>query len=147
MSKTVSIISALLCTIIWGTTFIAQETGMEKIGPYTFNAVRFFVGFLALIPFYLILEKSSTIKIISNDKMERAIYSGVFNDEIAQRFFRCIIQLSNVGLKELYLNLSLSKSKINMVRDVISSGDEITGTTFIKDFYTSSYSNGQLIRQ
>ena len=52
-----------------------------------------------------------------------------------------------VGLKELYLNLSLSKSKINMVRDVISSGDEITGTTFIKDFYTSSYSNGQLIRQ
>ena len=52
-----------------------------------------------------------------------------------------------VGLRELYLNLSLSKSKINMVRDVISSGDEITGTTFIKDFYTSSYSNGQLIRQ
>ena len=52
-----------------------------------------------------------------------------------------------VGLKELYLNLSISKSKINMVRDVISSGDEITGTTFIKDFYTSSYSNGQLIRQ
>jgi hypothetical protein len=34
-----------------------------------------------------------------------------------------------------------------MVRDVISSGDEITGTTFIKDFYASSYSNGQLIRQ
>jgi hypothetical protein len=52
-----------------------------------------------------------------------------------------------VGLRELYLNLSLSKSKINMVRDVISSGDEITGTTFIKDFYTSSYSNGQLIRE
>ena len=35
MSKPVSIISALLCTFIWGTTFIAQETGMEKIGPYT----------------------------------------------------------------------------------------------------------------
>ena len=54
MSKPVSIISALLCTFIWGTTFIAQETGMEKIGPYTFNAVRFFVGFIALIPLYLI---------------------------------------------------------------------------------------------
>jgi hypothetical protein len=52
-----------------------------------------------------------------------------------------------VGLRELYINLSLSKSKINMVRDVISSGDEVTGTTFIKDFYTSSYSNGQLKRQ
>ena len=52
-----------------------------------------------------------------------------------------------VGLKELYLDFSLSKSKINMVRDVISSGDEISGTTFIKDFYTSSYLNGQLIRE
>ena len=52
-----------------------------------------------------------------------------------------------VGLRELYLNFSVSKSKINMVRDVISSGDEITGTTFIKDFYTSSYLNGQLIRK
>ena len=50
-----------------------------------------------------------------------------------------------VGLKELYLNFSLSKSTINMVRDVISSGDEITGTSFIKDFYTSSYLNGKLI--
>ena len=52
-----------------------------------------------------------------------------------------------VGLRELYLDFSLSESKINMLRDVISSGDEITGTTFIKDFYTSSYLNGQLIRE
>tara|TARA_B100001250_G_scaffold97082_1_gene81310 strand:+ start:2128 stop:4074 length:1947 start_codon:yes stop_codon:yes gene_type:complete len=52
-----------------------------------------------------------------------------------------------VGLRELYLDFNVSKSKINMVRDVISSGDEITGTTFIKDFYTSSYLNGQLIRE
>tara|TARA_B100000902_G_scaffold399601_1_gene471273 strand:+ start:34 stop:2001 length:1968 start_codon:yes stop_codon:yes gene_type:complete len=51
-----------------------------------------------------------------------------------------------VGLRELYLNFSVEKSKINIVRDVISSGDEITGTTFVKDFYTSSYLNGQLIR-
>jgi len=52
-----------------------------------------------------------------------------------------------IGLRELYLDFSVSKSKINIVRDVISSGDEITGTTFIKDFYTSSYLNGQLIRE
>ncbi len=51
-----------------------------------------------------------------------------------------------IGLRELYIDFSLSKSKINMVRDVISSGDEITGTAFIRDFYTSSYLNGQLIR-
>ena len=56
MSKTVSLFSALLCTFIWGTTFIAQDTGMDDIGPFTFNAVRFFVGFLAIVPFTFIFE-------------------------------------------------------------------------------------------
>ena len=57
MSKSVSLLSALLCTFIWGTTFIAQDTGMDDIGPFTFNAVRFFVGFLAILPFALFFEK------------------------------------------------------------------------------------------
>ena len=57
MSKTVSLLSALLCTFIWGTTFIAQDTGMDDIGPFTFNAVRFFVGFLAIIPLVFLFEK------------------------------------------------------------------------------------------
>ena len=56
MSKTVSLISALLCTFIWGTTFIAQDTGMDNIGPFTFNAVRFFVGFLAIVPLAFLFE-------------------------------------------------------------------------------------------
>ena len=51
-----------------------------------------------------------------------------------------------VGLRDLYLNFSIEKSTINMVRDVIASGDEISGTAFVKDYYTSSYSNGNLIR-
>ena len=56
MSKTTSLFSALLCTFIWGTTFIAQDTGMDNIGPFTFNAVRFFVGFLAIIPLAILFE-------------------------------------------------------------------------------------------
>tara|TARA_B100000902_G_scaffold364594_1_gene384696 strand:+ start:3241 stop:4140 length:900 start_codon:yes stop_codon:yes gene_type:complete len=56
MSKSISLLSALLCTFIWGTTFIAQDTGMDDIGPFTFNAVRFFVGFLAIIPLVFIFE-------------------------------------------------------------------------------------------
>ena len=56
MSKSVSLFSALLCTFIWGTTFIAQDTGMDDIGPFTFNAVRFFVGFLAILPLALLFE-------------------------------------------------------------------------------------------
>ncbi len=56
MSKTVSLLSALLCTFIWGTTFIAQDTGMDDIGPFTFNAVRFFVGFVAIVPLAILFE-------------------------------------------------------------------------------------------
>ncbi len=56
MSKSISLLSALLCTFIWGTTFIAQDTGMDNIGPFTFNAVRFFVGFLAIVPLACFFE-------------------------------------------------------------------------------------------
>jgi len=52
-----------------------------------------------------------------------------------------------VGLKDLYLSFSISESTINMVRDVIASGDEISGVKFTKDFYTSSYSNGKITRE
>ena len=51
-----------------------------------------------------------------------------------------------LGLKDLYLSFDVSKSTINMVRDVIASGDEITGNVFTRDYYTSSYSNGNLAR-
>src|SRR5210317_948062 len=52
-----------------------------------------------------------------------------------------------IGLRDLYVTLNISKSTINMVRDVIASGDEISGTRFVNSFYTSSYSNGNFIRK
>jgi len=56
MKKTISFICLIICTVIWGTTFVAQDSGMDYIGPFTFNSVRFFVGFLAVLPFFLIFE-------------------------------------------------------------------------------------------
>ena len=68
MTKTISLLSALLCTFIWGTTFIAQDTGMDDIGPFTFNAVRFFVAFLAVAPLALIFEQKNFSKSIHKNK-------------------------------------------------------------------------------
>ena len=51
-----------------------------------------------------------------------------------------------IGLKELYLDFSISQSQINMIKDVISSGEEVSGSEFSKNYYTSSYLNGNLIR-
>ncbi len=49
-----------------------------------------------------------------------------------------------IGLKDIYLSLDLSNSEINIVRDTISSGQQISGIGYQ---VTSSYSNGSLIRQ
>ncbi len=68
MSKAVSLFSAFLCTFIWGTTFIAQDTGMDDIGPFTFNAVRFFVGFLAIIPIAYLFEAKKIKSEFRSDK-------------------------------------------------------------------------------
>jgi len=53
--------------------------------------------------------------------------------------------LSNdiIGLKDLYVSFAVSDSKINMVRDTISSGEQISGVGFS---VTPSYSNTRLTR-
>ena len=48
-----------------------------------------------------------------------------------------------IGLKDLYVSFDVSSSKINMVRDTISSGEQISGVGFP---VTSSYGNGKLTR-
>ena len=52
-----------------------------------------------------------------------------------------------VGLKDLYLSFDVSKSTINTIKDVIASGEDVSGVVFTRDYYTSSYSNGDLERK
>ena len=61
MTKSLSIVCALVTTFIWGTAFIAQDTGMDNIGPLTFNAARIIVGFISILTFAVNFER----KIIS----------------------------------------------------------------------------------
>ena len=68
MSKSISLICALITTFIWGTAFIAQDTGMDNFGPLTFNAARFFVGFVTVLPIALLVERGKIIENINLDK-------------------------------------------------------------------------------
>ena len=52
-----------------------------------------------------------------------------------------------VGLKDLYLSFDVSNTTINMNKDVIASGEDVSGIVFTRDYYTSSYSNGDLERK
>lgn len=47
----------LLTAIIWGFAFVAQSVGMDYVGPFTFNCIRFFIGGLVLIPCIAALKK------------------------------------------------------------------------------------------
>ena len=51
-----SLICAIVTSVLWGSAFVAQDMGMDFIGPHTFNVGRFLVGFLTLLPFFLLLE-------------------------------------------------------------------------------------------
>ena len=89
MKKVISFICLIVCTLIWGTTFIAQDTGMDNIGPFTFNSVRFFVGFLAVLPFVFLFEKQKTkvqIRGNRNQFLKLILPVGVF------LFLGCIFQ-------------------------------------------------------
>ena len=66
--KTLSLICAVSCSFLWGTAFIAQDTGMDNIGPLTFNAARFFVGFVTVLPIALLVERGKIIENINLDK-------------------------------------------------------------------------------
>ena len=52
-----------------------------------------------------------------------------------------------VGLKDLYLSFDVANTTINMNKDVIASGEDVSGIVFTRDYYTSSYSNGDLERK
>jgi drug/metabolite transporter (DMT)-like permease len=41
----------LLTAVIWGFAFVAQRVGMDHVGPFTFNGIRFALGGLSLLPF------------------------------------------------------------------------------------------------
>ena len=51
-----------LTALIWGMGFVAQRAGMEFIGPFTFNAVRSFLGALSLVPLILWVKYSKADK-------------------------------------------------------------------------------------
>lgn len=43
----------LTATLIWGTSLVAQSLGNAYVGPFTFNAARFFIGAFILLPVIL----------------------------------------------------------------------------------------------
>lgn len=48
--KTKANLMLMLTAFIWGFAFVAQRVGMDYVGPYTFNGIRFALGAVSLLP-------------------------------------------------------------------------------------------------
>lgn len=62
----------LLATIIWGSTFVAQSVGVEKIGPLTFLAIRGYLAVIALLPVVWFRHKGHFAATIKDPKLWKA---------------------------------------------------------------------------
>ena len=49
----------LVSTVIWGSAFVSQSVAMAHIGPFSFQAIRCFLGFLIMLPIIYILDKAT----------------------------------------------------------------------------------------
>ena len=56
-----SVLILLITAIIWGVAFIAQSVGMDYIGPFSFNSIRYIIGGIVLIPVVLIRRKTCNV--------------------------------------------------------------------------------------
>lgn len=61
----------LLAAVIWGFAFVAQKVGVQYIGSFTLNGVRFALGCISLLPLIIYFNKKTKGKIeLNNSKPE-----------------------------------------------------------------------------
>lgn len=67
----------LLAAIIWGFAFVAQRIGMDYVGPFTYNGVRFALGTVILLPFlFARASKKEPLLKVSHPADRRKILTG-----------------------------------------------------------------------
>lgn len=68
-----------LAAFIWGIAFVAQSTGGDAVGPYTFNCIRSFIGGLVLLPVIRLLDylQLTSRKPTSREDWRRLLTGGI----------------------------------------------------------------------
>lgn len=74
----------LTTSAIWGITFVAQRVGMDYVGPFTFNGVRFLIAAIVLIPVIHFLERPSDRGLQGNGKKKPAAEKAGAGEEKAE---------------------------------------------------------------
>ncbi|MCL2067971.1 MAG: DMT family transporter [Treponema sp.] len=103
----------LLTACIWGFGFVAQRSGMEYVGPFAFNGIRFILGSLSLLPFILIRRKRSANSHVKPAPLRRLLLPSlaagccIFIAVILQQFGLLFTTAGNAGfITGLYVVLT-----------------------------------------
>ncbi len=65
----------LIGAAIWGSAFVAQDVGMNYVGPYAFNAMRYLVGALSLLPVIFVSDRIAARKNPGRDQTQLRTYN------------------------------------------------------------------------
>ena len=79
----------LLTAVIWGVAFVAQRVGMDYVGGFTFNAVRFLLGALVLTPVLLVLKRLSPDLPLS-EETKKAHRKNLIHGSLLCGIFLCL---------------------------------------------------------
>ncbi len=71
MSRNLAHLLMLAAALIWGTTFVAQTTGMDTIGPLSFTSARYAIGALAILP--LAVSEARAVSLFAALKKDRKL--------------------------------------------------------------------------
>ncbi|MBW2441733.1 MAG: DMT family transporter [Deltaproteobacteria bacterium] len=69
----------LITAAIWGFAFVAQRVGMDYVGPFTFNAARFILGSLSLLPLLFISrdQRASAENMMPRPGWKPVVFGGL----------------------------------------------------------------------
>ena len=98
-TKVLGGISLTIATLIWGTSLVAQSMGTNQVGPFTFNAARFLIGTIVLLPFVIFINyhknKQQASIISQKEKNKKTIQGGMICGLIV--FFTAFLQQTGIA--------------------------------------------------
>ena len=103
----------LTTAVIWGLAFAAQRVGMDYIGPFTYNGVRFLIGALSIIPLILFFRRKEA--------------AGATNRKSGEKGSEWKLLLKYGSAAGIFLFLGASLQQIGIVSTTAGKAGFITG--------------------
>jgi drug/metabolite transporter (DMT)-like permease len=91
-----------MTAVIWGVAFVAQRSGMDYMGAFTFNGARFLLGAASLVPIAALFEKTGKDKARLRHTYKAAVISG-------------LVLFTAAGLQQVGIAITLSAGKAGFI--------------------------------